>query len=75
MHAQQGGHAFRSGQRNHFAVICLVPDFCAPRPSVFAAGFLSRRAACGGASLCPHPFNFDFMVLRALRFEPIMVAR
>ena len=40
MHAQQGGHAFRSGQRNHFAVICLVPDFCAPRPSVLAAGFL-----------------------------------
>jgi hypothetical protein len=40
MHAQRGGHAFRSGQRNHFAIICLVPDFCAPRPSVFAAGFL-----------------------------------
>src|SRR5262245_21727632 len=40
MHAQRGGHAFRSGQRNHFAIICLVPDFCAPRPSVLAAGFL-----------------------------------
>jgi hypothetical protein len=34
MHAQRGGHAFRSGQRNHFAIICLAPDSCAPRPSV-----------------------------------------
>jgi hypothetical protein len=40
MHAQRGGHAFRSGRRNHFAILCLAPDFYAPRPSVFAAGFL-----------------------------------
>src|SRR5262249_21067627 len=40
MHAQRGGRAFRSGQQNHFAILCLVPDFCAPRPPMFAAGFL-----------------------------------
>jgi hypothetical protein len=36
---------------------------------------LPRAAPLGGASLYPHPFKFDFMVLRAIRFEPIMVAR
>src|SRR5262245_34515004 len=40
MHAQRGGHAVRSGQRNHFASICLAPDSRAPRPSAFAAGSL-----------------------------------
>jgi len=57
MHAQRDGHAFRSGQRNHFAILCLAPDFCAPRPSGVRRRISPGRAALGGASLCPHPFN------------------
>ena len=57
MHAQRDGHAFRSGQRNHFAILCLAPDLCAPRPSGVRRRISPGRAALGGASLCPHPFN------------------
>src|SRR5262249_6245408 len=62
MHAQRDGHAFRSGQRNHFAILCLAPDFSAPRRAGgVRAWFATGRAAVGVALWFP-PLSTPFYV-------------
>jgi hypothetical protein len=51
----------------------VLPPTLAHRGRQFAAGFLQARFT-RRCLLVPSSLQFDFMVLRALRFEPIMAA-